>query len=212
MASINGYPHVEMHVRDDSIYIPSVTEILPLNKPLYMMRAARGPIGVPVWCPTYTDAVRVFGADTFNKRSKYFSENAYYLLKTFPFNGAFIMRVASEEAKNARISIEVGLSKATDSETGLPIAEVPQWTRDTNGNFELELSGAKIPINSDGLTPDELAEKDAEAGTTTEFVQATLPGYKLAWRATVRPNEGDTRQLGTIMTAASDNFVWSSLR
>ena len=211
MASINGYPHVEMHVRDDSIYIPSVTEILPLNKPLYMMRAARGPIGVPVWCPTYTDAVRVFGADTFNKRSKYFSENAYYLLKTFPFNGAFIMRVASEEAKNARISIEVGLSKATDSETGLPIAEVPQWKRDTNGNFELELSGAKIPINSDGLTPDELAEKDAEAGTTTEFVQATLPGYKLAWRATVRPNEGDTRQLGTIMTAASDNFVWYPL-
>lgn len=200
-----------MHVRDDSIYIPSVTEILPLNKPLYMMRAARGPIGVPVWCPTYTDAVRVFGADTFNKRSKYFSENAYYLLKTFPFNGAFIMRVASEEAKNARISIEVGLSKATDSETGLPIAEVPQWKRDTNGNFELELSGAKIPINSDGLTPDELAEKDAEAGTTTEFVQATLPGYKLAWRATVRPNEGDTRQLGTIMTAASDNFVWYPL-
>ena len=200
-----------MHVRDDSIYIPSVTEILPLNKPLYMMRAARGPIGVPVWCPTYTDAVRVFGADTFNKRSKYFSENAYYLLKTFPFNGAFIMRVASEEAKNARISIEVGLSKATDSETGLPVAEVPQWKRDTNGNFELELSGAKIPINADGLTPDELAEKDAEAGTTTEFVQATLPGYKIAWRATVRPNEGDTRQLGTIMTAASDNFVWYPL-
>ena len=211
MASINGYPHVEMHVRDDSIYIPSVTEILPLNKPLYMMRAARGPIGVPVWCPTYTDAVRVFGADTFNKRSKYFSENAYYLLKTFPFNGAFIMRVASEEAKNAHISIEVGLSKAIDDETKLPITEVPQWKRDTNGNFELELSGAKIPINSEGLTPDELAEKDAEAGTTTEFVQATLPGYKLAWRATVRPNDGDLRAIGSIMTAASDNFVWYPL-
>ena len=82
-----------MHVRDDSIYIPSAEEILPLNKPLYMMKCARGPVGVPVWCPTYTDAVRIFGADTFNKRSRYFSENAYFLLKTFPFNGAFIMRM-----------------------------------------------------------------------------------------------------------------------
>lgn len=210
MASINGYPHVEMHVRDDSIYIPSEQEILPLGKPLYMMRAQRGPIGVPVWCPTYTDAVRVFGADTFNKRSKYFSESAYFLLKCFPFNGAFIMRVASEEAKPARISIEVGLSKSVD-ENGLPNAAVPQWKRDTNGNFELELSGARIPINEDGLTEEELAAKNEAEGTSVEFVQATLPGLKLAWRATIRPNDGDPRTLGTVATAATENFVWYPL-
>ena len=218
MASINGYPHLEMHVRDDSIYIPSETEILPLCKPLYMMKCARGPVGVPVYCPQYSDAVRVFGADTFNKRSKFFSENAYFLLKTFPFNGAFIMRVADSAARNARVSIEIGLSKtmASGSET-LPGAEIPCWKRDQNGAFILELTGAKIPVNDEGLDPEELEARNAliaagEAeGQVKTFVQATLPGYKIAWRAQIRPNEGDTRQLGSNATAESDNFTWFPL-
>lgn len=204
MASINGYPHVDMHVRDDSIANPSTTEILPLSKPLYMMKAARGPLGVPVWCPTYSDAVKVFGADTFNKRSKFFSENAYFLLKTFPQNGAFIMRVASADAKDARISIEIGLSKTVD-DNGLPNAGIPAFKRDSNGNFELELTGAKIPINSEGQTEEEFVDAGNDAAS---FVQATIPGYKVAWRATVRPNEGDKRELGSATTAESDNFKW----
>ena len=237
MASINGYPHVEMHVRDDSIYIPSETEILPLAKPLYMMKCARGPIGVPVWCPQYSDAVRVFGADTFNKRSKFFSENAYFLLKTFPFNGAFIMRVADEKASTARVSIEIGLSDV-DSD-GIPTAQVKQWKRDTNGQFILELTGAKIPVNAEGLDPEELATKNTlieeakaavaaatAAGTLDqldaetkalaeeeikEFEQATLPGYRIAWRATSRPNAGDTRKIGSNATLKSENFTWYPL-
>ena len=248
MASINGYPHVEMHVRDDSIYIPSDTEILPLARPLYMMKCARGPIGVPVWCPQYSDAVRVFGADTFNKRSKFFSENSYFLLKTFPFNGAFIMRVADTAATNARITIEVGLS-ATDTITGLPTAKIPQWKRDQNGQFMLELTGAKIPVNEQGLDPDELASKntliadakakvaaaqkaidDGEEGAQAamdqlvrdgivalsqeeilEFEQATLDGYKIAWRAVQRPSVNDKRPLGTNATIRTDNFTWYPL-
>ena len=217
-ASISGYPHIEMHVRDDSIYIPRSEEILPLNKPLYMMKTYRGPVGVPVWCPTYTDAVRVFGADTFNKRSKYFSENAYYLLKTFPFNGAFIMRVASETAEDSRISIEVGLSleasrvKLTDPETGkqyyggfnteAPI--VPQYKRDSNGNFVLELTGAKIPINEAGKSPEEWVEEGESIDT---WSQAMLPGYKVAWRAVCRGAE-DKRELGSAMTTEAGGYTW----
>lgn len=207
MASISGYPHVEMHVRDDSIYIPSAEEILPLNKPLYMMKAARGPVGVPVWCPTYTDAVRVFGADTFNKRSRHFSESAYFLTKTFPSNGAFIMRVASEDAKDAHVSIEIGLSKDRDPSDATKLAKiVPQYKRDVNGNFELELTGAKIPIDENGKGLDEYSEEEKAS-----FVQAMLPGYKVAWRATVRPNDNDTREIGTKATASSKNFVWYPL-
>lgn len=131
------YPHVEISVRDESIYTPIETENLPLNKPLYMMRTLKGPVGVPVWCDTYTKAVRVFGEDTFNKRSQYFSEQAYFLLKTFPSNGAFIMRVADTNAKSAVISIELGISKT--------VKNVPQWQRDANGRFVLELDGSKIP-------------------------------------------------------------------
>lgn len=203
MASINGYPHIDMHVRDDSIANPLQTEILPLSKPLYIMKAQRGVLGVPVWCPQYSDAAKEFGADTFNPRSKFFSENAYFLKKTFPKNGAFIMRVASTEATDARISIEIGLSKAVD-ENGLPAANIPQFKRDSNGNFELELNGTKIPINDAGQTKEEFEESGAEG----EFEQATLPGYKIAWRATVRPNTGDTRELGVVTTASSENFVW----
>ena len=207
-----------MHVRDDSIYIPRSEEILPLNKPLYMMKTYRGPVGVPVWCPTYTDAVRVFGADTFNKRSKYFSENAYYLLKTFPFNGAFIMRVASETAEDSRISIEVGLSleasrvKITDPETGKqyyggfntenPI--VPQYKRDSNGNFVLELTGAKIPINEAGKSPEEWVEEGESIDT---WSQAMLPGYKVAWRAVCRGAD-DKRELGSATTTEAGGYTW----
>lgn len=136
------YPHVEMHVRDDSIYTAPASEVLPLHKPLYMMRAQKGPVGVPVWCDTYTYAARVFGADTFNKRSEYFSEQAYFLLKTFPSNGAFIMRVADSSARTAEISIELGVSKDD--------VDVPQWKRDSNGRFVYNIDGEKIAIKDDG--------------------------------------------------------------
>ena len=221
-ASINGYPHIEMHVRDDSIYIPRSEEILPLSKPLYMMKTARGPVGVPVWCPTYTDAVRVFGADTFNKRSRYFSENAYFLLKTFPFNGAFIMRVTSETAKNAKIAIEVGLSKTSiyKDANGNEVSEgtpgdkyrafetpcVPQYKRDTNGNFVLEFNGAKIPINDKGQTEAEYYASAEEGEDLQPFEQAMLPGYRVAWRVVydVGDGENNRRPYGSEMTTDTD--------
>lgn len=143
MAATAPYPHVTIGVKDNSIYTPKVTEQLPLHMPLYMMKAQKGPIGIPVWCPTYTDAALTFGADTFNKRSKYFSEQSYFLLQTFPSNGAFIMRVAESAAKCAEISIELGLSKDT-------VGKVQQFKRDDSGRFVYELDGSKIPINSEG--------------------------------------------------------------
>lgn len=139
--SIAPYPHVEIAVRDESIYTPIETENLPLNKPLYMMKCAKGPVGVPVWCSQYVYAARIFGEDTFNKRSEYFSEQAYFLLKTFPMNGAFIMRVCDSTAKTAVISIELGVAENQD---------VPQWKRDANGRFVLNMDLAKIPINANG--------------------------------------------------------------
>ena len=72
MSTVAPYPHVEIGVRDESIYIPIDSEDMPLSQPLYFMRAQKGPVGVPVWCPSYTAACQVFGTDTFNKRSKYF--------------------------------------------------------------------------------------------------------------------------------------------
>lgn len=143
MSTVAPYPHVEIGVRDESIYIPIDIEDMPLSQPLYFMRAQKGPIGVPVWCPTYSVACRVFGTDTFNKRSKYFSEQSKFLLQTFPMNGAWLMRVAANDVASADIQIEVGISKAT--------VDVPQWDRDANGCFQLELNGSKIPLNDKGI-------------------------------------------------------------
>ena len=130
-----------MHVRDDSIATILEMEVMPLDKPLYFMRTQKGPVGKPMWCPTYTYARLIFGVDTFNKLSKYWSENSYFLLKTLTKNGAFIMRCCEETAVNARAYVEVGY-KETD---------VPQWQRNSiTGLFNLNEFGAKIPINAKG--------------------------------------------------------------
>ena len=140
--AVEPFPHVEMHVRDESIYEAPVTQVTPLHKPIYMMRTQKGDVGVPVWCPTYMDAVRKFGAETFNTRSKFYSEQAYFLLKTFSFGqGAWIMRTAEETAKAARAFLEVGVLED----------EVRQWKRNSiTGKFVLNDLGEKIAIDISG--------------------------------------------------------------
>lgn len=140
--AVEPFPHVEMHVRDESIYEAPITQVTPLHKPIYMMRTQKGDVGVPVWCPTYMDAVRTFGAETFNTRSKFYSEQAYFLLKTFSFGqGAWIMRTASEAAVAARAFLEVGVIED----------EVKQWKRNTiTGQFVLNNLGEKIAIDENG--------------------------------------------------------------
>lgn len=187
------YPHVSIGVRDDSIYTPTITEILPLNKPLYMMRAQKGPIGVPVWCESYTVAARVFGEDTFNKRSKYFSEQAYFLLKTLPSNGAFIMRVADDTASLAKVTFQLGVSKEE--------VNIKQWLRDGNGRFVLELDGSKIPVKAGDNG--EAVEVDPEdlVGGDPKATQATIKGKKLVWRAVQSVKITDE-------TTDSNSFTW----
>ena len=152
MSTVAPYPHVEIGVRDESIYIPIDTEDMPLSQPLYFLRAQKGPVGVPVWCVSYSVACRMFGADTFNKRSPYFSEQAKFLLQTFPMNGAWLMRVAGPTVTSADIQIEVGISK--------DVVAVPQWQRDENGAFVLELDGSKIPINDEGQPCEKIENPD----------------------------------------------------
>ena len=138
------YPHVEIDVEDKSIYIPVNEDILPLHRPLYIMRTQKGPVGVPVWCESYTKAKKVFGADTFNQRSKYFSPSSYFLLQQMQANGAFIMRAADTNAASARLFVELGLKKVTS---------VPQFQRDMYGKFVYDDEGKKIPLTSETAIP-----------------------------------------------------------
>ena len=169
--AISPHPHVEMHTRDKSIYVPQNVQITPLHKPLYMLRARKGKPGVPVWCPTYMVAVDTFGADTFNPKSKYFSEHAYFLLKTFELGqGAWLMRCASDLATESQVFVEVA---AVD-------VGVKQWKRNSvTGQFVLDDAGEKIPINDQGEECRVLAE-DEEVNEYTISTDKKLVLEKLA--------------------------------
>ena len=52
MAKTYTYPHWETSVIDRSIYTPLVRETLPLLRPIFFMRAAKGPVGVPQFVAT----------------------------------------------------------------------------------------------------------------------------------------------------------------
>ena len=139
MSMVAPYPHVEIDVEDKSIYIPVNEDILPLHRPLYIMRTQKGPVGVPVWCESYTRAKKIFGSNTFNQRSKYFSPASYFLLQQLQSNGAFIMRAGDDTADSARVFVELGV-QAVDA--------VPQYERDAYGKFVYDEEGKKIAIES----------------------------------------------------------------
>lgn len=139
MSMVAPYPHVEIDVEDKSIYIPVNEDILPLHRPLYIMRTQKGPVGVPVWCESYTRAKKIFGSNTFNQRSKYFSPASYFLLQQLQSNGAFIMRAGDDTANSARVFVELGV-QAVD--------EVPQYKRDAYGKFVYDEEGKKIALDS----------------------------------------------------------------
>ena len=139
MSMVAPYPHVEIDVEDKSIYIPVNEDILPLHRPLYIMRTQKGPVGVPVWCESYTRAKKIFGSNTFNQRSKYFSPASYFLLQQLQSNGAFIMRAGDDTANSARVFVELGV-KAVEA--------VPQYQRDAYGKFVYDEEGKKIALTS----------------------------------------------------------------
>ena len=139
MSMVAPYPHVEIDVEDKSIYIPVNEDILPLHRPLYIMRTQKGPVGVPVWCESYTRAKKIFGSNTFNQRSKYFSPASYFLLQQLQSNGAFIMRAGDDTADSARVFVELGVQA---------VEAVPQYERDAYGKFVYDEEGKKIAIES----------------------------------------------------------------
>lgn len=160
--AVAPYPHIKMGVRDESIATILEEEIMPLDKPLYMVRAKQGPVGVPIWCATYQIACQRFGKDTFNKRSKYWSEASYFLLKTLTMNGAFIMRVADENVTASKVYLQIGVQTGVD---------VPQWQRNpVTGAFVLADDGSRVKINKDGNPCEPLTEIQGTFTPTTDTV------------------------------------------
>lgn len=171
--AVAPYPHIEMHVRDDSIYEGYTPSILPLDRPLHMIRAAKGKPGVVTWCPTYSVAVRLFGAETFNKNSKFWSEDSYFLMETLKSNGAFIMRCAEEAAVSASVYLECGVKENAD---------IPQWQRNAiTGTFVLNDDGSRVRINKNGDPCEQITEEDADAIKYNETTDTAIVIGKEYW-------------------------------
>ena len=99
MSVIKPYPHYEINVEDRSIYEPVELEWLPIHRPVYMLRAQQGPVGIPVWCNTAAEAKRVFGDATFDdSNGTYFGLEGLFLNQTFQYDGAFLVRLADTSA------------------------------------------------------------------------------------------------------------------
>ena len=136
MSVVKPYPHYEINVIDNSIYTPQYDEVLPIHRPVYVMKTQEGPVGIPVWCESYTKAANIFGAQTFNEGNKtYFSPQAFFLKNTFTYNGAFIVRAADASATVANAILEAVVEKYN----------VPQYQRNADGSFILDEAGELIP-------------------------------------------------------------------
>lgn len=166
MGKTYTYPHWETNVIDRSIYTPLDRETLPLLRPIFFMRAAKGPVGVPQFVSSFNAARAMFGDHTFDENTEYFSREALYLKKLFARQGAFITRMASADAKKASFVLELQVKKK----------DVIQYERDASGQYKL-----------DPITEERIPLKDANTGATI-----TEPGVELKWMLRAMKLDGDT--------------------
>jgi hypothetical protein len=143
--ALNSYPHFIVNVGDNTPTTPVVIDQLPLHRPVYVMKAHRGRIGVPVWCPTITEARREFGDETFNDLNKtYFSLSSMFLsLATFPETGAFIVRVADDAATVAKLIYELGVITKIDGSL-----ELRWYVRSAVTGVETDFNDLKVRVVS----------------------------------------------------------------
>ena len=92
---IEGFPHYDIEVEDNTARDVFQSEFAPISKQLYFVKAQKGIPFEPVWCETYDVAKKVFGAGTFDVTDKVYSSQAsYFATEVFKNNGAFICRMA----------------------------------------------------------------------------------------------------------------------
>ena len=140
--TIKPFPHYQINVKDNSIYNVEYTTILPVHRPIWIMRAQEGPVGDPVWCPTYTFAAATFGEQTFtNTNKKYYSKQAKVLTDTLTYNGAFICRAADSTALNSAVIIEAWVRQVE----GTAEDGILQYLYDDDGHRQVDDDGNYKP-------------------------------------------------------------------
>lgn len=166
MAKVYTYPHWETQVIDNSIYTALDTEVLPLFRPIFFMRAQQGPVQVPVYVHGSNEATAIFGDGTFDDSTEYFSREALYLNNLFTRQGAFIVRLAdSDSAATGSVVLELKVTSKN----------IVQYKRDADGQFVYEIDKAGAIKYDDAGNKIKVPETDENGAEVTE------PGYELKW-------------------------------
>jgi hypothetical protein len=175
MTAIASYPHYRINVEDRSIFVPIASDELPLHRPIYAMHTQRGPVGVPVWCPSITEARKIFGEETFNPlNEKYFSPSSFYLNETFQNNGNFIVRLLGDCAEAAMLILEVSV-KTTQVQQYVTDPIYGTRDRDEFGDWIPDtLAGEQPGIDLNWKTRTSL-RCDLDSGAVIEDLENLLP-------------------------------------
>lgn len=159
-AILNGIDDVSGRSAD-----PAPVE-LPIHLPHVMILAQRGPIdALPL---SSADALRIYGDETFNYRSKYAKHTTALAKECFFPNANIVMfqRVLGEGAARAAIGIGIDVIEK----------QLPVYERNADGSYALDSSGAKIDTGAkiDGIVgkwviypvlADEIGKAKVRAGT-----------------------------------------------
>lgn len=190
MAKVYTYPHWETQVIDNSIYNAVDTEVLPLFRPIFFMRAQQGPVQIPKYVHGANEAAALFGEGTFDDSTEYFSREALYLNNLFTRQGAFIVRLA--DADTAKIGSVVLELKVTAK-------NIPQYKRDVNGQFVYEL-------DDDGnVKYDDLGNKVKVPETDENGAEVTEPGYELQWSTRPLTKDETLKSLKPVTYGTGEN-------
>jgi len=172
------FPHAWIEVQDNSMpEIPPANDA-GLHVPMFFIFAERGPVNEPVY-GGFEYLKRIFGAKTFDPRSKYYTHQNLYAEMALGFQQVYIVRLADPEASQASLAIFMDVTTKS----------VIQYQRDLNGQLILGTDGNPLPkLMLDGITPVtensiELTFSSRALDLTTEAISA-LPTQNVTVGAT----------------------------
>lgn len=187
MSISESYPHWIINVEDQSRRPVAISDFLPLHRPVFVIRAEKGPINVPVWIDTVNLFRATFGEQTLNTRSKYFSSAALHVNECLKRCGCYVVRVADETAEIATMLLSVEVTEQA----------VPQYQRDVRGAFIKDENGDLVPVTDANGAP------VSEPGISIKWVQDTIPRGTVV--KNLRPETvGNTTKYPMIAATAKD--------
>lgn len=138
MANLLPYPHFIINVDDQSSFDDTpIEEFTGLHCPVFFGRYAKGPANILTYCDNTNTVTRIFGSETFDKTTKYFTHESIFVETNFSMQGGFVVRLVPADSMTSSILILCSMTKDV---------AVPQYKRDEFGGIVVDTSGNPIPI------------------------------------------------------------------